>query len=99
MGLPDGVDIHVHHAVDDQPLHRPHHPQVTRPASRAAAAIAGALSWIGRWYEADGEHSAEEIATQFNAMLLNGVLRRKPEPAVSPVAVSGDVRTRARTRK
>lgn len=65
----------------------------------AAFVIAGALSWIGRWYEADGEHSAEEIATQFNAMLLNGVLRRKPEPAVSPAAVSGGARSKAGTRK
>jgi len=64
----------------------------------AAFVIAGALSWIGRWYEADGENSAEEIATQFNAMLLNGVLRRKLESAVLPAAASAGARKSAKAR-
>lgn len=65
----------------------------------AAFVIAGALSWIGRWYEAEGNYSPEEIATQFNAMLLNGVLRRKLAPAVSPAAASAGARAKARTKK
>lgn len=42
----------------------------------AAFVIAGALSWIGRWYQPGGEYAPEEIATQSIAMLLDGVLRR-----------------------
>jgi AcrR family transcriptional regulator len=64
----------------------------------AAFVIAGALSWIGRWYEADGNYSPEEIATQFNAMLLNGVLRRKLEPAVLPAAASAGARKSSKAR-
>lgn len=45
----------------------------------AAFVIAGALSWIGRWYQPGGEYSPEEIATQCNAMLFDGVLRRPSE--------------------
>ena len=44
----------------------------------AAFAIAGALSWIGRWYESAGDYQPEEIATQFTAMLFNGILKRPP---------------------
>lgn len=51
----------------------------------AAFMIAGALSWIGRWYQADGEYSPEEIATQCIAMLRDGILRRPDSPAVSDV--------------
>ena len=64
----------------------------------AAFVIAGALSWIGRWYQPGGEYSAEEIATQFNAMLLNGVLRRKLEPAVLPAAGPADARKSSKAR-
>ena len=48
----------------------------------AAFVIAGALSWIGRWYQPGGEYSPEEIATQCTAMLLGGVLRHQAAPAV-----------------
>jgi AcrR family transcriptional regulator len=41
-----------------------------------AFVIAGALSWIGRWYQPGGEYSAEEIATQCLATLQNGILQR-----------------------
>jgi AcrR family transcriptional regulator len=41
-----------------------------------AFAIAGALSWIGRWYRPDGEYSREEVVQHCIATLLNGVLRR-----------------------
>ena len=51
----------------------------------AAFMIAGALSWIGRWYRPDGEYSPEEIATQCIAMLRDGILRRPDSPAVSDV--------------
>ncbi|MEI7763533.1 MAG: TetR/AcrR family transcriptional regulator [Comamonadaceae bacterium] len=47
----------------------------------AAFVIAGALSWIGRWYQSGGEYSPEQIAEQCIAKLLDGVLRRPPESA------------------
>ena len=46
--------------------------------------IAGALSWIGRWYQSGGEYVPEEIAEQCIATLCHGVLRRldsAPDPA------------------
>jgi AcrR family transcriptional regulator len=44
-----------------------------------AFVIAGALSWIARWYRRDGPYSAEEVAQQCIQALLQGVLLR-PEP-------------------
>ncbi|MBY0408779.1 MAG: TetR/AcrR family transcriptional regulator, partial [Burkholderiaceae bacterium] len=55
-----------------------------------AFVIAGALSWIGRWYRPGGEYTPEQIADQCMATLCDGVLRRtdaKPAraaPAVKP---------------
>ena len=44
----------------------------------AAFMVAGALSWVGRWYRPDGELSPEEIADQGIALLLNGLaVKRK----------------------
>ncbi len=37
--------------------------------------IAGALSWIGRWYQPGGEYEPEQIADQFIATLCGGVLQ------------------------
>ena len=45
-----------------------------------AFVIAGALSWIGRWYQSDGAYSAEEVIEQCLAALLGGVLTRPPAP-------------------
>jgi len=42
----------------------------------AAFVIAGALSWIGRWYQPGGEYTPDEIAKQCIATLCDGVLRR-----------------------
>ena len=41
-----------------------------------AFVIAGALSWIGRWYQPGGEYTPEQIAQQCIATLCHGVLRR-----------------------
>lgn len=41
-----------------------------------AFVIAGALSWIGRWYQPGGQYSAEEVAQQCIDTLMGGVLRR-----------------------
>jgi AcrR family transcriptional regulator len=43
----------------------------------AAFSIAGALNWIGQWYEAEGALSAEEIATQFARTLTQGLALEK----------------------
>ena len=52
-----------------------------------AFAIAGALSWIGRWYQPSGEYTPEQIAQQCIATLCDGVLRRVEAPAgVAPKA-------------
>ncbi len=51
-----------------------------------AFVIAGALSWIGRWYQADGEYTAEEVAQRCIATLLVGVLRRPEAPPKRPPA-------------
>ena len=42
--------------------------------------LAGALSWIGRWYREDGDLAPEQIAQQGIELLLNGVLCRVPAP-------------------
>ena len=46
-----------------------------------AFVIAGALSWIGRWYQPGGEYTPEQIAQQCIATLCGGVLRRVEAPA------------------
>jgi AcrR family transcriptional regulator len=43
----------------------------------AAFMVAGALSWVGRWYRPDGELSPEQIAEQGVALLLNGLVVRR----------------------
>ncbi len=50
-----------------------------------AFVIAGALSWIGRWYQPDGEYTPEQVAQQCIATLCEGVLRR---PAQAPVSAA-----------
>ena len=50
-----------------------------------AFVIAGALSWIGRWYQPDGEYTPEQVAQQCIATLCDGVLRR---PAQTPVSTA-----------
>lgn len=43
-----------------------------------AFAIAGALSWIGRWYQPAGAYSAEEVVERVVGTLLGGLLRPAP---------------------
>lgn len=47
----------------------------------SAFVIAGALSWIGRWYQPSGDYTPEQIAQQCIATLCDGVLRRVDIPA------------------
>ena len=39
-----------------------------------AFVIAGALSWIGRWYHSGGEYTAAQVAEQCIGTLMHGVL-------------------------
>ncbi|NMM76988.1 TetR/AcrR family transcriptional regulator [Acidovorax sp. SRB_24] len=49
-----------------------------------AFVIAGAISWIGRWYRPGGEYTPEQIAEQCIATLCDGVLRRPDVARVAP---------------
>ena len=63
-----------------------------------AFVIAGALSWIGRWYQPGGEYTPEQIAEQCIATLCDGVLRRAetlPAPVAKPARKRGSVVTKA----
>jgi AcrR family transcriptional regulator len=51
----------------------------------AAFTIAGALSWIGRWYRASGPLSPDQIAEQCIAVLMRGLARDLPEKGRRPV--------------
>jgi AcrR family transcriptional regulator len=42
-----------------------------------AFAIAGALSWIGRWYQPGGEYSAEEVVERVMNTLLGSLLTQE----------------------
>ncbi|MGE0853912.1 MAG: TetR/AcrR family transcriptional regulator [Gammaproteobacteria bacterium] len=42
----------------------------------AAFTLAGAISWIARWYRPDGPLDPEEIATQCIDILMNGLARQ-----------------------
>lgn len=53
----------------------------------AAFMLAGALSWIGRWYRPDGDLTPTQIADQGIQLLLNGVLHR-PAPAARRKSVA-----------
>lgn len=48
-----------------------------------AFVIAGALSWIGRWYQHGGDYTPEQIADQCITTLCDGVLRRAVPDEVS----------------
>lgn len=52
----------------------------------AAFMLAGALSWIGRWYRPDGDLTPDQIADQGIELLLNGVLNRPAAPRRKPAA-------------
>jgi AcrR family transcriptional regulator len=64
-----------------------------------AFVIAGALSWIGRWYQPGGEYTAEQVVQQCMDTLLGGVLRRAdaPAPQARSRAPAPSTRTAAKT--
>ncbi len=60
-------------------------------AKLAAFTLAGALSWIGRWYDPRGALSAEVVAHESTAMLMNGL---SPRPAPGARRLSTTARNR-----
>ncbi|CAA2103890.1 TetR/AcrR family transcriptional regulator [Variovorax paradoxus] len=54
----------------------------------AAFVLAGALSWIGRWYRPDGDLTPDQIADQAIELLLGGVIRRPAPAAEAPEAAA-----------
>lgn len=55
----------------------------------AAFTLAGALSWIGRWYRPGGAWSPDDIAKQCIALLANGLCSGKIRPRACPLAIEG----------
>lgn len=49
----------------------------------AAFTLAGALSWIGRWYDPSGPLDAEAVARESTAILMNGLSPRAQRRRVS----------------
>lgn len=50
----------------------------------AAFTIAGALSWVGRWYRPGGELTPEKIAEQCITLLMRGLARPRPARGKRP---------------
>jgi AcrR family transcriptional regulator len=50
----------------------------------AAFTVAGALSWIGRWYDPHGPLSAEAVARESTAILMKGLSPRQRRREASP---------------
>ncbi|MCZ2407946.1 MAG: TetR/AcrR family transcriptional regulator [Burkholderiales bacterium] len=62
-----------------------------------AFVIAGALSWIGRWYQSSGEYSPAQVADQCVTTLLHGVLgQAATAPAAAPQPARKPRKPRAR---
>lgn len=77
--LKSGIDMEFRRLVAEsvaQGSIKPCDPKMT------AFLIAGALSWIGRWYEPGGDYTAEQIATEYIATLRDGLLPR-PDRSVA----------------
>ena len=52
----------------------------------AAFTLAGALSWIGRWYNPGGPLSPDDIARQCIALLIQGLCTTHETPCAAPAA-------------
>ena len=64
-----------------------------------AFVIAGALSWIGRWYQPGGEYTPEQVAQQCIATLCEGVLRRPADSTALDAAAVPAPKRRAASSK
>ncbi|GMA50499.1 TetR family transcriptional regulator [Alicyclobacillus contaminans] len=52
--------------------------QVTHPKVTALA-ILGSCNWVYRWFNPDGQLSAEEVAEVFSSLFLNGLLKAESD--------------------
>ena len=50
----------------------------------AAFTLAGALGWIGRWYDPNGPLGAEAVARESTAILMKGLSPRRGRRRASP---------------
>ncbi len=64
-----------------------------------AFVIAGALSWIGRWYQPGGEYTPDQVAQQCIATLCDGVLRRSVDSTAMAAAAVPAAKRRAASNK
>jgi hypothetical protein len=64
-------------------------------AKLTAFAIAGALNWIGQWYEPGGALSTQAIADEFVVRLTEGLTRTQPSNK-TPSAHNKDPRSSSR---
>jgi len=55
----------------------------------AAFTLAGALSWIGRWYDPNGPLGAEAVARESTAILMKGLAPRSRARRASPPLSAG----------
>lgn len=62
----------------------------------ASFAVAGALNSIARWYRADGEFGAAEIAEKFVGILMSGLEARDTSGHERPRSHTAQARTRRR---
>ena len=51
----------------------------------AAFTLAGALNWMGRWFDASGPLSKEEVGLRTTDVLLNGMLKRNKHSVGTPL--------------
>ncbi|MBI5256786.1 MAG: TetR/AcrR family transcriptional regulator [Burkholderiales bacterium] len=58
-------------------------------AKIAAFTLAGAISWIGRWYQPGGELGPEEVAESCIQLLLQGIVPRAPVARRSVARIRG----------
>ena len=68
-------------------------------AKLASFAIAGAINWIGTWYQPGGALTAEEIGREFASLLTRGLCKAKQiKSTASKKALSSVVSTRKSVR-
>lgn len=65
----------------------------------AAFTLAGAISWIGRWYQPGGDLGPDDVAEACIALLFNGIVPRAPAPPKPARALKPAKPTKAAPRR
>lgn len=65
----------------------------------AAFTLAGAISWIGRWYQPGGDLGPDDVAEACIALLFNGIVPRAPAPPKPARALKAAKPTKAAPRR